>query len=194
MANPNKPYGFTPVGCMSGADWHGKLREVCFLATDNTACFIGDIVKLTGDASPDGLYPAVTQSSAGDGSVGVLVELDPAFKDESSLSAPNYRRAGTFRTGRVAWGSDVLYSAQEDSVGGAIAVTAVGGNINFLPGTGNTITGISGAMLDSSTVATTNTLPLRLHKLEPSVGNAVGDYAQWIVSLNTSQDTNTTGV
>lgn len=194
MANPDNPNGLIPIGCMSGADWHSKLRDVCFLAADPTAAFIGDLVKLTGTGSADGRYPAVAQAAASDAAIGVLVSLTPDFTDESSLSAPNYRQASTLRYGKVAWGSDVLYSAQEDSVGGALAVTAIGQNINVIVGAGNTITGLSGMELDSNTAATTNTLPLRIHKLDNSVGNELGDNARWVVSLNLSQDTSTTGV
>jgi hypothetical protein len=194
MANLDNPNGFTPIGCMSGADWHSKLRDVCFLASDSTATFIGDLVKLSGTGSTDGLYPAVAQCAAGDSAVGVLVSLTPDFESESTLSAANYRLASTLRYGKVAWGSDVLYSAQEDSVGGAMAVTAIGGNVDVVVGSGNTITGLSGMELDSSSVGTGNTLALRVHKVDNTIGNALGTNARWVVSINLDQDTSTTGV
>jgi hypothetical protein len=46
--------------------------------------------------------------------------------------------------------------------GGPIALADVQMNANFAIGTGNTYSGISGASLDASTVATTNTLPFRI--------------------------------
>lgn len=193
MANLDNPNGLIPVGCMSGADWHGKLRDVCFLASDETATFIGDLVKLTGTGSADGLFPAVAQAAAGDRTVGVLVSLTPDFTSESSLSAANYRLADTLRYGKVAWGSDVLYTAQEDSVGGAMAVTAIGGNVEFIVAAGNTVTGLSGMELDSNTVNTSDTLTLRVHKVDNTLGNALGTNCRWVVSINLDQDTYLTG-
>ena len=193
MANLDNPNGFTPVGCMSGADWHSKLRDVCFLASDETATFIGDLVKLTGSGSADGLYPSVAQSAAGDRHVGVLVSLTPDFTNESSLSAANYRLADTLRYGKVAWGSDVLYTAQEDSVTENMVVGDCGGNIEVIVGSGNTVTGLSAMELDSNTAATTDSLSLRVHKVDNTIGNALGTNCRWLVSINLNQDTYLTG-
>ncbi len=193
-ANRDVVRGARPIGTMSGADWNGKLRPVCFLASNGTAAFIGDFVKLDANASADGTVPAVAQAAAGDIMVGVLVSLEPDTTDEGSLSRSNYRRASTLRYGKVAWGSDVLYSIQEDSEGGNIPTTAAGTNANVTVAAGNTSTGMSGMEIDSSTAATTNTLHLRLHYVEPKVGNTLGDYADWIVSINLDDDNAILGV
>jgi hypothetical protein len=197
MANIDAPSGLVPIGTMSGADYHGKLRRICFLTGNATATFIGDLVKLAGSASPDGTAVAVAQSAAGDASVGVLVSLDPlnpSTLGESSLSTANYRRASTLRYGYAAFGADVLYTCQEDSDGGALAVTDASDNINVIVGAGNTITGLSGMELDSSSADTSNTLQLRLHGIETIMGNAIGTNCRWVVSINLNQDLITTGV
>jgi len=186
--------GFTPVGTMSGADYHGKLRQVSFATGDSTACFIGDLVKLTANATADGFTPVVAQSGVGDISVGVLVSLDPDTTDEGSLSSPNFRAASTLRTGQVCFGSDVLYSIQEDSAGNSMPITDAGLNADVIIAAGNTTTGASGMEIDSTTAATTNTLALRLHHVENKLGNKLGDNANWIVSINLSDDRATTGV
>ena len=38
MANSDKASGFTPIGTLSGSDYHGKMRRVAFAAGD-AACF-----------------------------------------------------------------------------------------------------------------------------------------------------------
>ena len=43
-----------------------------------------------------------------------------------------------------------------------ITLAAVGNNVNFALGAGNTTTGSSGASIDVSTLATTTTLPFRV--------------------------------
>ncbi len=194
MANRDIVNGFTPVGTMSGSDYHGKLRRVSFATGDSTATFIGDLVKLTANTDAAGTTPVVAQSGVGDISVGVLVSLEPDTTDEGSLSAANYRRAGTKRYGQVAFGSDVLYSIQEDSVGNSMPITDAGLNADIIIAAGNTVTGASGMEVDSTTAATTNTLALRLHHIENKVGNELGDNAKWIVSINLSDDRATTGV
>jgi hypothetical protein len=186
--------GFRPVGTLSGSDYHGKLRRVSFAAGDSTACFIGDLVKLTANTDAAGTTPVVTQSGVGDISVGVLVSLEPNTDDEGSLSAANYRTASTKRYGQVCFGSDVLYSIQEDSVGNSMPITDAGLNADVIIAAGNTVTGASGMEIDSTTAATTNTLALRLHHVENRVGNKLGDNANWIVSINLSDDRATTGV
>jgi len=197
MANQDAVSGLTPIGTMSGADYHGKLRRVAFLTGNNTDTFIGDLIKLAGSASPDGTAVAVAQSAAGDASVGVLVSLDPlnpSTLGESALSTANYRRASTLRYGYAAFGSDVLYTCQEDSDGGALAVTDASDNINVIVGSGNTITGLSGMELDSSSADTSNTLQLRLHGIDTTLNNAIGTNCRWVVSINLNQDLITTGV
>lgn len=193
-ANRNIVRGARPIGTKTGADWNGKLRRVCFLAAQGTATFIGDFVKLDATTNADGTVPAVIQAAAGDIMVGVLVSLEPDTTNEGSLSASNYRRASTLRYGQVAWGDDVLYTMLEDSVGGNIPITAAGTNINVIVGSGDVNTGFSGMQLDSSTAATTNSLHLRLHNVTPRVGNALGDYAEWTVSINLSDDNAILGV
>lgn len=193
-ANSNVVRGARPIGTMSGADWNSSLRRVCFLAAEGTATFIGDFVKLDANTNADGTVPAVIQAAAGDICVGVLVSLEPDLTNEGTLSSANYRRASTLRYGQVAWGADVLYTMQEDSIGGNLAITAAGTNANVIVGAGNTSTGYSGMQIDSSTANTTNTLHLRLHNVQPQVGNKLGDYADWVVSINLSDDRAVLGV
>ena len=40
MANSDKPNGFTPIGTLSGSDYHGKPRRVAFATGGSTACYV----------------------------------------------------------------------------------------------------------------------------------------------------------
>ena len=194
MANADRPSGFTPIGTLSGADYHGKMRRVAFAAGDNVACFIGDLVKLTGTVDATGKYPIVAQSAAGDASIGVLVSLEPDFTDEGSLT-DNHRLASTARIGKVLFGQDVLYTIQEDSDSNAIEITEAGLNCNVIVGAGNAITGISGMELDSTSAANTSSLNVRLHHVYDAPDNVLGTNARWVVSINASQEAlNQTGI
>ena len=61
--------------------------------------------------------------------------------------------------------------------------------------TGVNATGVSGWMLDSSTLNTTNTLQLRIHRpVARSDNDPTLDYAKWLVSINLHSVRNLTGV
>jgi len=194
MANANRPSGLAAVGTLSGSDYHGKLRRVTFAAGDAVAAFVGDLVKLTGTVDATGKKPVVAQSAAADASIGVIASFVPIEGDEGSLTT-NYRVASTAQDALIYWGQDVLYTMQEDSDGNAIEITEAGFNCNVIVGSGSTITGISGMELDSTSAANTSTLNMRLHRVDDKVDNALGDNANWVVSINASQEAlNQTGV
>ena len=194
MANQDQPHGLTPIGTLSGSDFHGKMRRVAFAAGDSVAAFVGDLVKLTGTVDATGKIPVVAQSAAGNASIGVLVSLDFDADDESSLMTPLTRAASTARTGQVLFGQDVLYRMQEDSDGNAIEIAEAGLNVNIIVAAGNNVTG-SAMELDSTSAAGTSSLNMRLHHVWDGIGNDLGDNAEWVVSINASQEAlNQTGI
>jgi len=52
-------------------------------------------------------------------------------------------------------------------------------------GTGSTVTGLSGAVLDTSTPTTTQAYALHILGLSDIADNELGDYAIWDVLINT---------
>lgn len=193
MANVSRINGFRPVMHITGAPYNGQFRKYALLAADGTATFIGDLVKLSGTASDDG-YPSVAQAAAGNTPVGVVVGFAP---DPTNLNVPIYRAASTLRVVYVADAPDLVLESQEDAVGGALAITSIGTNVNFIVGSGSTVTGASGMQVDSSTAATTSTLPLRLIQFVDRVDNEIGSAnAKVLVAFNVHQygSVGTTGV
>lgn len=196
MPNLDRPSGLTAIGTLSGSDYHGKLRRVTFAADDSVAAFQGALVKLTGTVDATGKIPVVAQSAAGDASIGVIASFIPIVGDEGSLTT-NHRPADTAQDALIYWGQDVLYTMQEDSDGNAIEITEAGLNIDVIVPTpaGSTITGISAMELDSTSAANTSSLNMRLHRVHDMPDNALGTNADWVVSINASQEAlNQTGV
>lgn len=189
MANTDSPFGAVAVGTSDGSDYHGKLREVEFLAADAVAAFIGDFVKLTGTTGADGFTPVVAQAAATDALVGVLVSLTPTFEDEGSLTL-NHRLASTSRKGFVAFGSDVLYVAQSSTT---LVAADAGQNADITVAAGDTITGISGMEI-GAVIAAGATGQLRLRRVDQAIDNEIGAFANWIVNINENQDDHGTGV
>ena len=188
MANADQPFGFMPIGTTDGSDYHGKLVQVQFLAADTTAVYIGDFVTASANgANTTGTIPAVKLATAGTNNpvMGALVSLTPDFTDEGTLTT-KYRVASSVRTGFVAAGTQVLYVAQEDSDSSNLAAADMNLNVNMANTAGSTITGQSAQEIDSSSKATGATLQLRLHHLYDVPGNAIGTNANWVVSVNRS--------
>ena len=185
MANTDQPSGFTPVGTTDGSDWHGKLRTVQFADDYAASAFVGDVVKLTGTGSVDGKYEQVEVAAAGDANIGAIVEILPSFEDEGSLTQM-YKPADTERLAKVCFGSEVLYEVQEDSDGAALATTDIGSDIDLIAGAGNTITGISGQEIDSSTAGSGT--QFRIRHIARRADNELGDFCRWIVTVNDNQD------
>jgi hypothetical protein len=89
----------------------------------------------------------------------------------------------------------LLYAAQEDGAGGAMVAGASGRNVDLIAGSGSTVTGQSGWMLDSSTLQTTNTLQMRIMQALQEVDNTAGaTLAKWLVKINLHTLLNPTGV
>lgn len=197
MANVDAPRGARPVKHMNGNPWNGEFNIYCALAGETNNMFVGDFVAHGGSADPTGKYPSVIVPTAGTGNelLGVII----GFGDNPQLMANvadlslRYRPASTLKYVAVVDDPDVIFSIQEDSVGGALAVTAVGNNTAIVLGSGNTSTGLSGHELDSSEIVVT-TEQLRILRLDPKLNNDLGTNAEWLVFINEHEYKETAGV
>lgn len=192
MANVSRVNGFRPIGHTTGAPWNGKVTKYAILAADGTATFVGDLVKLSGTADADGVA-SVAQAAAGNTPIGPIVWMEP---NPDNLTQ-NYRTASTLRYVYVADSPDLVMEAQEDAVGGAMAITDVGLNVDAIVGAGSTTTGQSGMQIDTSTKNTTSTLVLRILGFIQRPDNEVGvANAKIKVAFNVHQygSVGTTGV
>ena len=196
MANVDRPNGFKPVMHLTGAPFNGQGRKYMIGAADANAAAVGDLVILSDAAATDG-YAAVEPVNAATITaaviVGAIISVLP-FNDTGGVSSgasptldtPLYRVASTKRFVIVADSPDLLFEVQEDSVSGNIALASVGLNAGFVAATPNTTTGFSNFKLDSSSVATTNTLPLQIMGVVQRVDNVVPDTnGRFLVRINT---------
>ena len=185
--------GFRPVKTLTGAAWNGQVNRYMISALDAQVTNVGDFVQLSdNDALTDtvgfGVYPAVERIGLGTSApiVGVIVGFEV---DYSNLNTPNYRAASTRRVALVADAADTLFAGPQDAVGGVVAAASVGLNVAINLGTASS-TGacVSGMSVDSSTVATTSTLPLQIMGVTVSPDNDVTSTtrpAELLVRVNT---------
>ena len=193
MANVSRINGFRPVKHLNGSPYNGAVNLYAILAADNTATFVGDLVKLSGTASADGVA-SVAQAAAGNAVIGAIVGFVP---DYSNLNTPGqYRVASTLRYVWVADSPDLVFECQADNGGAALAITDVGRAANIVVGAGSTSTGQSAMVLDSSSAATnTATFPLKILGFSSRVDNEVGgNDSKALVMINAHQLTSGAGI
>jgi len=187
MANTVAPYGLRPIGYAFGGPYDGRCRPYIAPSTYATALFIGDPVIITGTSNstavrgyPPGTLPEINRAGGTAQLTGVIVGFLPLSGAESTV----YGAASTTRIALVADAPDLLCSIADDA-SGTLAITDVGLNAQIVFTTaGSTATGLSGALLDATTPATTATFPLKIISLLDISNNEVGTSAQWLVSFN----------
>lgn len=192
MANTNAPFGLRPVRYLNGAPWNGQVSRYLLPATDSNNMFIGDPVTLAGDAGasgsfvlgvPTGGMPTVSIGVAGSAIVGSIVgfEINPARLDIL------HRPASVAMVALVCDDPNVIFHMQEQNTGTAFTSAEVSLNANFVSGTGSSVTGYSGFVIDNAGEATTATLNLRLMRLAQFETNDYGLAAIWEVLLMAHQ-------
>ena len=194
MSNISRPRGMRPVGNTYGAEWTGKANPYYLNANAANTVGVGSIVALTGAASDDGNgLPAVTKwvgeldgsgagTSAASVPVGVIVgfQIDPTVKGD----LPVYRLASTTRLVYVCDNPGAMFEIQEDSNGGMLAAASVGLNAALTTDTPSATTGLSNQELDTSTVGTSGSLPVKIVAFARRVDNEVSSsYAKVIVKF-----------
>jgi hypothetical protein len=165
----------------------GGLETFYVPATDATALYIGDPVIKAGSADAAGVA-TVTRATAGAAITGIVC----GFVPDGTTNLSGYRAASTACYVLVCTDPAQLYEVQEDSVGGALAAVDVGLNADFILAAGNAYNKQSGAMLDTSTKATTSTLPLKIMGLVQRPNNAIGANAKVLVKINVNTETSAT--
>lgn len=193
------PFGLVPVRYKSGAPYNGACNVYSVASGETNNIFIGDPVIISGTGDAAGV-PGVALAAAGDRITGVVIGFAP--KDgvtAGSTTALNrgYRAASEADYLLVADDYNLLFEATEDGVGGFLATTSIGNNVDLVAGSGSVYTKQSGYMLDSSTAATTSA-QVRIVGVSPRVNNTIGTTSTaWLVSIVEATETpaaGTTGV
>jgi hypothetical protein len=135
-----------------------------------TSIFYGDVLKVvsTGTVEKDSGTTTMTP-------VGIFVGC--SYTDPGS-SQPTYAQmwtASTSATDIMAYvvdDPDIVFQAQGDAT---LAQTALGNNVAVVQTAGSTSIGTSKNAIDSSTIATTKTLPVRILGFVDGPNSTVGD-------------------
>ena len=182
MANSDNATGLTLARQQGSSAHGGNINRYVALAATGTDIFVGGLVKPAGTADADGVMDVTGNVATGDAVLGVVVGIEPVTAD--SLV---YREASTLRYIYVADDPNALFEVQEDSVGAAMAVTAVGNTADLASFTsGRDASGKSLIEIDSSTATASGdgTEDVLIVGLVQRADNEIGDNAKWLVRLN----------
>lgn len=195
MANSNAPQGFRPSRLINGAAPNYAFspgNDRLISSSNTTAIGYGDVIKelstgyialaLTTDAPIFGIFQGCSYF---DTNVGQW-QFQKAWTGVTTA-------AGDPKSHTVA---DTKQIFEVQSSGAAIVLSNIGLNATFTGnGTPNSITGISIASIDQTTISTTNTLPFRIVGLGQAIGNDnTSSYNTVEVILNDSSFNQLTGI
>lgn len=173
MATSATPNGAEPVNTLSASgSYSGKVRHMKVASAYNTAIFYGDFVKLVAAGTVE--KAAVTTAVVA-GTVGIFVGCSYTDPSTSQLTFNQQYPASTTASDIMAYVVDdpkLVFKMQGDE---AIAQTGLGNNISAVNTAGSTAIGRSKNALDGGSIATTNSLPLRVLEFVEGPSSTVGD-------------------
>ena len=192
MATTAAPYGARPINTTSASgSYTGKVQHIKIASAYDTAIFYGDFVKLVtaGTVEKDAGTAALTPIG---GFMGCKY-TDSTSKQMTFNQQWPADMAASDAVAYVVTDPAVLFKMQSDET---VAQAALGANASVVQTAGSTSIGNSKCAFDGSTVATTNTFPVKVVDFVDGPTSSVGDtYTDVIVKFNVGhQLTNTTGI
>lgn len=170
MANVNAPFGFRPtMRTVSGAA--GTLLAVNKIAGYATALFINDAVTHAAASilSTPAVDAAITPGTTPVAGVNLIYGAASTATNHSIVLAD----------------AGAMFVVQGDGTGATFLVAAsLSKNANIALTAGNAALGLSKHSLSETSIATTNTLDLKVRGLYLSASNILGQYAQVYVTFN----------
>jgi hypothetical protein len=195
MANTLAPFGFKHIGYLEGhaPNFAPQPRQIAY--NNATKIYRGDpVVSLS--------TGYIAQATAGTTQIAGIFDSCTYYSVAQGKQVwSNYWPGGDVANNAVITAyiistPSALFLAQSN--GTPIGQADIGSNVNFAIGTGSTVGGgFSGATIDQSTLATTNTLPFRIYSLYAGVGNGsdnTSNYNWAVVAFNNQDFKSLTGV
>jgi len=191
MANVNRPFGLRPVKTYSGGSWNDQGNLYHIPSTDTSAYYIGDVVKSSAASDANGV-PDVAKALGTDILRGVVVGILASVPYGISLQGATLDLANTFIPATktrdyyvlVADDPHTIFEVQGDATATNQVAASVNKNCSLTIATPTAPGQWSATVVSSSTIATTNTLNIRLMGLVQKSDNAFGAYARWLCKIN----------
>lgn len=165
-----------------GSLWNQQVRTYWIPSTDNTQINIGDFVKSSAGNDLATLSPKCVKAAAAATCRGIVVGFLPDPNALQVLYAPATKTHDYYAL--VCDTPDVIFE-MTDNADATVAFTAwVGKNADFVVANPTAPSPVSATVLSGATVATTNTLPIKVIGLSKTPGNSAAAYARWLCKFN----------
>jgi hypothetical protein len=192
MANQNKPFGLAPVRNISASKFNEAGTRYYIPSTDTLAYYIGDVVISAAAGDANGVCGVIKDAAGTSTERGVIVGVEVSNVNGVSLigtalslentAAPAVKLKDYYVY--VVDDPDVLFSVQGDLTATNQVATKVNNNSSLTITAGATLTSCSGTVINSSTIATTAALNVKLMGLLQIPNNAFGAYSVWQCKIN----------
>lgn len=180
MANDNRPAGLLPVRHFAGGTIRHSQYQIASALASNIYNGSGVIAV--------GTTKRIDVAAAGNRLIGVFDGVN--YNDANGVQFKRFWATGTaLATGTVAYANVyddpfILFQIQVSSATGLVAAD-IGNSADLVIGTGSSLTGQSGDMLDQTTLTSTVATggQLFVEELYDIQGNAFGQYAKAVVRI-----------
>lgn len=182
--NSNGPLGLVPYCMQGGSPYSGATNRYYIATSYATSLFTGDPVSLSAGYVVIGV--------AGSPIIGVFAgckytDATGNVKFSPYWPASTATMTGTTINAEIIDDPNVIFSIQETNGSGVAGTpltqaTGPGFNYNFLVGAGNTANGLSTTSLNNA--AANTTLNLKVIRLDQTILNTYGAFANWLVLIN----------
>jgi len=177
--------GFAFDRTQSQGDTTGKEFLYDVASTHSTRLSPGDVVRITGTASADGV-PQADAAAAAQSITGILFAVTPTFAGEALSETGLPATVG----GSIVVNVDPFALYDVDVSNGTLVIADTGLNIDLVATAATTTGGltISNMTVDAGTIATTQTLPFRIVQILDDDGGTFGGRARVRVNNSTISD------
>lgn len=185
----NKPWGLKPVRYLNGTPWNDAQNSYPIASAYATAIYTYDPITTLADGT---IGIGVAGASCRGVFLGVqFIDTAGVVQNLPYWPAAQATLGSATATAFVADDPNLVFSMQETNGSGVagtpLALADVGLNANFFVQAGAYPDYISQTSLNNATEATTGTLNMKILGLDPTPGNVVGSFANWLVTWNVHQ-------
>ena len=194
MSTSATPHGARPVGSIISCAFNNQVKHYKIKNAYGTSIFYGDFVKM-GDDNPNTTIQLDSGTTALT-PIGIFLGCQYTDPTTGQFTPNQYFPASTAADDIVAFVAIDPCLIMQMQCDGAADQDDLGKNCAVVQTAGSTAIGNSKNSVDISTVATTNTLPVKIIDFVDGPSSAVGDaYTDVLVMFNTGhQLLNATGV
>jgi len=184
MANIDSAFGLIPIAKVGQNPNNGGLTKYSIADNQSTAIFTGDPVTYKNDGTVE----------VADNTKALCGVFRGCFYTDPSTSKPTWRPYFPATTspgdavGFIVDDPQQSFICQQDSDSVNLVAANLNENVNFVFGAGNTVTGVSGVEIDSSSKNTTATHQARLISFWDTPSNdSTANNSVFVIKINNHQ-------